>query len=166
MRLFLGSGANWALIVRVKGEGGINSHGKALLGKRLRVSLGNYPQMSLQAARAQANHLIEQAKLSVNPKLALAQSATAYTLTVRTLSEKYLKDYIHSKDLDSVRNYEIALATHINPLIGDKLAELVTREEAREVVNAARLKRPRPKGQKGGALGGIEAARTTMSVLR
>jgi integrase len=42
----------------------------------------------------------------------------------------------------------------------------VTREDAREVMNAARVKRPRPKGQKGGQLGGIEAARTTMSVLR
>lgn len=166
LRLFPGGGANWALIVRVRGEGGVNQHGKPLLGKRLRVSLGNYPQVSLQAARAQANHVLEQARCGINPKLALAQSATAYTMTVRQLSEKYLKDYVHSKELDSARNYEIAFDTHINPILGDKLAELVTREDARDVMNAARVKRPRPKGQKGGQLGGIEAARTTMSVLR
>lgn len=166
MRLFPGGAANWTLALRVVGEGGVNAHGKRLLGRKIRVSLGNYPQVSLSAARAQANHLIEQAKLGLNPKMALARSATAYTLTVRQLSEKYLKDYVHSKALDSVKNYELAFSTHINPTIGDKLAELVTREEAREVMNVARVKRPRPKGQKGGALGGIEAARTTMSVLR
>jgi integrase len=167
VRLFPGGGANWALIVRVKGEGGVNRHGKPLLGKRLRVSLGKYPQVSLQAARAQANHLLEEAKRGINPKTSLAQSATAYSLTVRQLSEKYLKDYVHSKDLDSAKNYEIAFGTHINPLVGDKLAELVTREEAREVMSAARVKRARAKGGRGGPrIGGIEAARTTMSVLR
>lgn len=166
VRLFPGGAANWALIVRVKGEGGVNEHGKPLLGKRMRVSLGNYPQVSVQAARAQANHILDEAKRGINPKLAMAQSATAYTLTVRQLSEKYLTDYVHSRSLDSAKNYENAFKTHINPLIGDKLAELLTREEAREVMNAARVKRPRPKGQKGGALGGVEAARSTTSVLR
>ena len=166
VRFFPGGAANWTLALRVVGEGGVNAHGKRLLGRKIRVSLGNYPQISLQAARAQANHLIEQAKRGINPKIELAQSATAFTMTVRQLSARYLKDYVHSKALDSTKNYEIAFSTHINPNIGDKLAELVTREDARDVMSAARVKRPRPKGQKGGPLGGIEAARTAMSVLR
>lgn len=166
IRLFPAGAANWTLVLRVTGEGGVNPHGKRLLGRKIRVSLGNYPHVGLQAARAQANHLLDQAKLGINPKIAMAQSATAYSMTVRQLSEKYLKDYVYSKELDSTKNYEMAFGTHITPIIGDKLAELVTREEAREVMNAARVKRPRPKGQKGGQLGGVEAARTTMSVLR
>lgn len=166
VRLFPGGAANWTLALRVVGEGGVNAHGKKLLGRKIRISLGNYPQICLPAARAQANHLIEQAKLGINPKIALGQSATAYSLTVRNLSEKYLQDYVHSRELDSAKNYESAFETHINPRIGDKLAELLSREEVREVMNAARSKRPRSKGQKGGQLGGVEAARTTMSVLR
>lgn len=166
VRLFPGGAANWTLALRVVGEGGVNAHGKRLLGRKIRISLGNYPQISLPAARAQANHLIEQAKHGVNPKIAFGQSATAYSLTVKKLSEKYLKDYVHSRELDSAKNYESAFETHINPRLGDKLAELVSREDVREVMNAARAKRPRPKGVKGGPLGGVEAARTTMSVLR
>jgi integrase len=166
VRFFPGGAANWTLALRVVGEGGVNVHGKRLLGRKIRVSLGNYPQMSLQAARAQANHLLDQAKLGINPKVALAQSATAYTLTVRELSKKYLKDYVRSKDPDSAKNYENAFDTHINPVAGDKLAELLTREDARAIMNAARAKRPRPKGVRGGDLGGVEAARSTMSVLR
>jgi integrase len=166
VRLFPGGAANWALIVRVKGEGGVNRHGKPLLGRRARVSLGNYPEISLQAARARANHLLDEARRGINPKTALGQSATAYSLTVRKLSEKYLNDYVRSRELDSIKNYTNAFDTHINSHIGDNLAELLSREEVREVMNAARVKRPRPKGQKGGQLGGVEAARTTMSVLR
>jgi integrase len=166
VRLFPGGAANWTLALRVVGEGGINAHGKRLLGRKIRISLGNYPQISLPAARAQANYLIEQAKHGINPKVALGQSSTAYSLTVRKLSEKYLKDYVHSRELDSAKNYESAFDTHINPRLGDKLAELVSREDVREVMNAARAKRPRPKGLRGGQLGGVEAARTTMSVLR
>ncbi len=116
--------------------------------------------------RARANHLLDEARRGINPKTALGQSATAYSLTVRKLSEKYLKDYVRSRKLDSVKNYTNAFDTHINAHIGDKLAELLSREEVREVMNAARVKRLRPKGQKGGQLGGVEAARTTMSVLR
>jgi integrase len=41
-----------------------------------------------------------------------------------------------------------------------------TREQVRAVMEAARLKRPRPKGQRGGEIGGVEAARTAMGVLR
>ena len=166
VRLFPGGAANWALIVRVKGEGGVNRHGKALLGRRVRVSLGNYPDVGLQAARARANHLLDEARQGINPKISLGQSATAYSLTVRKLSEKYLQDYVHSRELDSARNYESAFETHINPRLGDKLAELVSREDVRDVMNAARAKRPRPKGVRGGQIGGVEAARTTMSVLR
>jgi integrase len=166
IRLFAAGAANWTLILRVTGEGGVNANGKQLLGRKIRVSLGNYPQVSLQAARAQANHLLEEAKRGINPKIALAQSATAYGLTIRQLAAKYLKDYVHSKGLDSAVRYELALTTHIIPALGDKLAELVTREDAREVMNAARIKRPRPKGVSGGQLGGIEAARTSVAVLR
>lgn len=52
IRLFPGGAANWTLLVRVAGEGGVNRHGKRLLGKKVRVSLGNYPTVTLQGARA------------------------------------------------------------------------------------------------------------------
>jgi integrase len=166
VRLGTGGAANWSLLVRVTGEGGVKLTGKQLLGCKYRVNLGGYPEVGLAAARTLAISLIDQAKRGVNPKAAMAQSATAGGLTVRALSEKYLKDYVRSRQLDSIKNYELAFSTHINPIVGDKLAELLTREDARDVMNTAREKRARPKAQRGGSIGGIEAARTAMSVLR
>lgn len=166
IRLGTGGAANWSLLLRVAGEGGVKATGKLILGRKHRVNLGGYPEMGLAAARTLALSLLEQAKRGINPKTAMSLSATAGGLTVRALSEKYLKDYVHSRQLDSVKNYELAFSTHINPAVGDQLAELLTREEVRDVMNAAREKRPRPNGQRGGPIGGVEAARTAMSVLR
>jgi len=68
----------------------------------------HYPEVGLQAARARANHLLDEARQGINPKISLGQSATAYSLTVRKLSERYLQDYVHSRSLDSAKNYETA----------------------------------------------------------
>jgi integrase len=166
VRLGTGGAANWSLLIRVAGEGGVRQTGRKLLGPKHRVNLGRYPEVGLAEARTLAIGLIEQAKRGVNPRAAMAQNATAGGLTVRALSEKYLQDYVRSRELDSIKNYELAFSTHIIPHVGDRLAELLTREDARAFMNAARVKRRRPKGQRGGPIGGVEAARTAMSVLR
>jgi hypothetical protein len=150
IRLFPGGAANWSFLVRVAGEGGVNNHGKRLLGKKHRISLGNYPEVSLQAARARANHMADQAKHGVNPKDLLKECATAGSLTVADLSKEFLKHYVYSKELDSASKYEIAFSTHINPKVGERLAELLTREEVRSVMEAARIKRHRARGARRG----------------
>lgn len=166
IRLFPGGAANWTFLIRVTGEGGVNAHGKRLLGKKIRISLGNYPEITLQAARAQANHLADQAKQGTNPKDVLREAATAGSATIAAFSKEFLKQYVYSKELDSAVKYENAFNTHIIPKVGHRLAELLTREEVRAVMEAARLKRKRPPGERGGGIGGVEAARTAMGVLR
>src|ERR1700688_1856986 len=167
IRLFPGGAANWSFLVRVTGEGGVNKNGKRLLGKKIRISLGNYPEVTLQAARARANNMADQAKHGVNPKDLFKESATAGSLTVADLSKDFLEQYVHSKELDSAPKYDIAFSTHINPKIGERLAELLTREEVRSVMEAARIKRFRTTpGERGRGIGGVEAARTAMGVLR
>jgi integrase len=160
-----GSGS-WSLLFRVVGEGGSTRTGRKLLGKKDRLPLGQYPAVSLEEARAAANTALDQAKKGINPKEARAASATAGGLTVRQFAEKFLKDYVHSKELDSTAKYELAFNTHIVPQVGEHLAELLTREQVRGVMDAARVKRKRPDGQRGGLIGGVEAARTAMSVIR
>lgn len=160
-----GSGS-WSLRYRVVGEGGSTPTGRKLRGKKDRLPLGHYPAVSLEEAREAANAALGQAKKGINPKEALAANATAGGLTVRQFAEKFLRDYVHSKELDSTAKYELAFNTHILPHIGEHLAELLTREQVRGVMDAARVKRPRAEGQRGGMIGGIEAARTAMSVIR
>ena len=93
-------------------------------------------------------------------------AATAGGLTVEVLAKCFMEQYVCSKELDSTWLYQSAINTHINPKIGRESVELLTREDVRKVMDAARVKRPRPAGQRGAPIGGVEAARTSMSVLR
>lgn len=166
VRFGRGDTATWSLQVRVSGEGGVSPRGHRLKGRKYRLTLGTYPQMSIEAARAKANELRDQAKTGESPVAALADGATAGGPTIRDLSETFLKEYVRSRELDSESKYQMAFDTHINPVVGDQLAELLTREQARKVMEAARVKRKRSEGERGGAIGGVEAARTVMGVLR
>jgi len=166
VRLGTGGAANWSLLIRVAGEGGVKASGKLLLGPKYRVNLGRYPEVSISEARAKAMSLLEQAKRGVNPREALNPTPTAGGLTVENLAQEFLKQYVYSRELDSARKYEVAFDTHINPRIGRQPAERLTREQVRAVMEAARVKRERPKGERGGPIGGVEAARTAMGVLR
>lgn len=166
VRLFPGGGSNWTLFLRVAGEGGVNEHGRPLVGRKHRVSLGSYPTVSIQAARAKANNILEQAKQGINPKAVTQSAATAGGMTVEALSKEFMTEHVYSRNLDSSHLYANAFKIHINPQIGERLADLVTREEVRAVMDKARIKRRRPSGERGPPIGGVEAARTTISVLR
>jgi hypothetical protein len=70
------------------------------------------------------------------------------------------------KELRSVVNYERALTVHVYPRIGDKLADLLTREMMREMLKAILIKQPRGQGSRDRPRGGKEAARTVLTVVR
>ena len=166
IRMGAGRTATWSLLLRVSGEGGTTARGNLRCGRKHRLTLGTYPALSLEAARAKANQILDDAKRGTNPVVAMREAATVGGLTVAQLSERFLRDYVDSKQLRSALKYKLAFVTHINPLIGDVIAELVSREQVREVMQEARKRRPRPSGERGGRIGGTEAARTTVSVLR
>jgi integrase len=122
--------------------------------------------VSILSARAKAIDLTDQAKRGINPKDVMIQNGSASVLTVEELSKDFLTNYVDSKALDSASKYRSAFNTHINPKVGDRLAEQLPREAVRTVMDAARVKRKRPKGQRGGDIGGVEAARSAVGVLR
>jgi integrase len=166
LRLYASGNATWTHIFRVTGEGGTNKHGKALLGKRYRLGLGAYPAVSLEAARAKASAYNEQAKRGINPKQALAANATAGGFAIEQLSALFMEEYVRSRQLDSAALYENAFKVHIVPIVGRDLAELLSREDVRKVMNVARVKRARGGGGHGAVIGGVEASRTAMRVFR
>jgi integrase len=158
--------ATWSLIFRVVGEGGVTSRGHALKGSRRRISLGNYPEVSLERARAKANEALDQAKRGQCPTDQLERVATAGGLTVEGLAEKFLSEYVRPKELRAVRKYEMAISVHIVPELGRVLADVLTRDQVRGLMKKAAVRRPRGVGPKDRPRGGREAARSVMGVLR
>jgi integrase len=156
----------WTLRLRVKGEGGVSARGHQRNGKLYRVTLGEYPAVSLEAARSTANTYLDQAKRGINPQRALAAKATAGGLTVKQLGETFLEDYVRMRELRSFKKYDSAITVHIVPHLGDVLADLLSREEVRSTVKKVMVTQPRGTGPRDRIRGGKEAARTMVAVLR
>jgi len=158
--------ATWSLVVRVTGDGGVTRRGHSKKGKRVRVTLGEYPKTTLEAARSLANAYLDQAKKGVSPARALEDSATAGGLTVKALSERFFSDFVQLKELCASLKYAGALRVHVVPRIGDVLADTLSREQVRELLRKVMIRVPRKNGPRDRRRGGKEAARTVLAVLR
>jgi integrase len=158
--------ASWSLTVRVAGEGGVSARGFKKKGKRSRLSLGEYPTVSLQSARAAANAYLDQAARGESPVVKLELAATTGGLTVRALGEKFLTDYVETKELRALLKYGGALRVHVFPRVGDELAETLSRAKVRDLLKEVMVKQPRGNAPRDRPRGGKEAARTVVAVVR
>ena len=156
----------WTLRLRVKGEGGVSDRGQKKNGKLQRVTLGEYPEITLDAARGLASTYLDQARRGISPVKALEAAATAGGLTVAQLAQTFIDDYAKMREFRALRKYEQAIAVHIVPHLGGVLADELTREQVREAMKKVMVKRPRGAGARDRPRGGKEAARTMLSVLR
>src|SRR5438105_2641340 len=70
----------WTLALRVKGEGGVSARGAQLKGRKQRITLGEYPAVTLEAARATANRCLDgqrKAPVRSRPSSPLRQPAAS-----------------------------------------------------------------------------------------
>jgi len=166
LRLGRTRGATWSLQFRVAGEGAVTNRGHILKGRKRRITLGSYPEVSLEAARAKANQFLDRAKRGECPIAALEQAATAAGLTVGALAEKFVSDYVRMKELRALLKYEGAIRIHIVPAVGNVLADALSREQVRGLMKKVIVRLPRGKGSRDRPRGGKEAARSVVAVLR
>lgn len=158
-------GATWSLMIRVFGEGGITDRGHGLMGPKRRLTLGPYPQVSLHAARAKASAYIDQARRGESPVEALERVATG-RLTVEGLAEKFLTDYVYLKQLRAASRYEMAIRAHIIGGVGRVVADMLTRDQVRDLMKEVMVQVPSTGRGKSRRRGGTEAARSVVAVLR
>jgi integrase len=130
------------------------------------VTLGEYPALTLEAARATASAYLDQARRGVHPVKALEAVATIGGLTVAQLSKVFIDEYGRVRELRALRKYEQAIDVHIVPHLGDILVDRLTREDVRGAMNKVMVKKPRGDGPKDRPRGGKEAARILVTVLR
>ena len=156
----------WSLRLRVKGEGGVSKRGRKRNGKSHRVTLGEYPAVTLEAARSTANAYLDQAKRGVSPVAALESAATAGGLTVQELATIFMEDYAKMRGLRSLKKYYQAIDVHIVPRLGEVIADLLTRDQLRAEVRKVMVKQSPGQVPRARLRGGPEAARTMIAVLR
>jgi integrase len=167
LRIGSQNSATWTLLLRVTGEGGSSERGSQRIGRRYRVTLGKYPFVGIEAARAKATDYLHRSKGGNNPVKELEKAATAKGLTIEALAHRYVTEYVHSRQLRSAPRIESALKVHIIPSIGGELVDRLNRENVRELLGKARVHdKNRHTGRGRRSQGGVEAARTAIVVLR
>lgn len=87
-----------------------------------------YPTVSLEDARALANHYIGQANRGSGPIGALERAGTTGGLTIEGLSKRFFADYVQMKELRAVAKYAGSITVHIVPRLDSILADLVCRQ--------------------------------------
>ncbi len=158
--------ATWSMRLRVVGQGGVTARGRQKAGDKVRITLGEYPAMSIEAARSLANTYLDQAKRGVSPVVALEAAATAGGFTIEALCQRFLEDYVQVKHLRAQYRITGAMTVHIIPRIGGHLADTLTRDQVRNLMKQLMVRTKRGVGPYSRPRGGTEAARSTLSVLR
>ena len=119
----------WTLRYTVKGRGGVTERGKKLAGRKFyRITLGEYPAISLLKARAQAATMLADADNGINPIERLESAATVRRGTIAELSESFLEHHCRGR-LQSAGKAEWIMRDYVNPRFGDYAPKQVTRRD-------------------------------------
>jgi integrase len=106
-----------------------------LNGKREKVVIGRYPEISLKEARAERDGMAAKVRAGVSPFLErkLARSGLSTNPTVRDFGERYYKEQVLRtwKDPSGIRRY---LDKEIYPSLGDKRLMDVTAMDVQKLV--------------------------------
>ncbi|MBI1361753.1 MAG: DUF4102 domain-containing protein [Alphaproteobacteria bacterium] len=119
----------WTLRYTVTGRGGVTERGKQLAGRKFyRISLGEYPAVSLLKARALAANMLADADNGVDPVERLESVATVRRGTIAELSEAFLEHHCRGR-LRSADKAEWVMRDYVVPKFGDCAPKQVTRRD-------------------------------------
>jgi integrase len=89
--------------------------------RRQKISMGDFPIMSVEEARDKSQELLKSAAEGNNPiTQKRAESGPALSATIKDLYEKYMDEHAIHKKASSVRNDVVYWKKHILPKIGNK----------------------------------------------
>jgi integrase len=119
----------WTLRYTVSGQGGVTERGKKLAGRKFyRITLGEYPAVSLLKARALAANILTDADNGIDPIERLEKAATARRGTIAELAEEFLENHCRGR-LQSAGKAEWIMRDYVIPRFGNHAPKQVTRRD-------------------------------------
>lgn len=131
----------WALECRVRGAGEYLTSGKRAAGAKRRITLGEYPSMSIADARAKAAGMLALARRGEDPAPAPAPPP-AKEMTVKDLITRYADQHLH-RNLRSGAMVHQLLSAHVEPVWGTRPVSEIRRGDLVRLLEATRVKKPR-----------------------
>lgn len=136
------------VIVRPSGRKSFYAFYRLRNHKQQTVKLGDFPAMTVEAAREKYKELTGQAFDGLDPVAIIRERAMdaddlAKSATVRDLHDKYMAEHAIHKKASSVQNDVGYWKNHILPYIGDKQVRRVTRGDISYIHNTIAQKKNR-----------------------
>ena len=130
----------WAVSFRVHGAGDSNgTRVQKLASEKRRLTLGEYPTVSLAEAREKALHAKRLARAGLSPSMSLALSPPAVS-TVNSLFERYEAEYL-DRNHRAGTSVGSVLQRHVLPAIGERELHSIDRRDLISLLEVVRIPR-------------------------
>lgn len=126
---------SWSYLYKVPGEGGLTRTGKPRKGRQHRMTLGNYPMVSLGEAREKVRDLKTSVGQGVDPRVeAMVLAKSKADNTVDLVGQRMYQRVLDEGVLKRPDKIESALRLYIYPHLGQKPISEVTRGDVKALI--------------------------------
>ena len=126
---------SFSVIYKVPGEGGVSAHGRLLVSKQHRVTLGRTPPLRLTKAREQAQQILRSATEGRDPRIeGRNKNVIRHTNTFKAVFERFIAQEI-KPSVRSWKTVERVLRLHVLPVWSDKLTQDIRRSDVHELID-------------------------------
>ncbi len=130
--------ATFAVWCRVRGAGSAAGERVArLAGDKRRITIGEYPTVSLAEARERAAKIRRQARAGVDPTVATGDAAQGGP-TVAALIDRYAVEHLR-RNLRTAKKIEQVLRLHVGTAWGDRAVASLTRADLKSLLEKVRV---------------------------
>lgn len=122
-------------IFRVLGDGDVNENGKLMRGKQQRITLGTYPEISIDEARQETLLIRSKASKGIDPRLEMrAGNLLRISNSVEIVAQEFIEKYAKTHTV-AWRNAERAYLNYVIPYIGKRPIESITRSDIHKLLD-------------------------------
>ena len=144
LRITPNEAKSFSVIYKVPGEGGVSPHGRLLVSKQHRVTLGRTPPLRLTKARAQAQEILRSATEGRDPRNERrTEHLVRHSNPFETVFDRFIAQEI-KPSVKSWRTVERVLRLHVLPVWKGKVTRDIRRSDVYELIDGlvARDKAP------------------------
>jgi len=135
LRITPNQAKSFSVIYKVPGEGGISPHGRLLVSKQHRVTLGKTPPLRLMTARQQAQEILRSATEGRDPRVERRnKNVIRHSNTFETTFARFMAQEI-KPSVRSWKTVDRVLRLHVLPAWRDKLTQEIRRSDVHELID-------------------------------
>lgn len=126
---------SFSVVYKVPGEGGVSPDGRPLVGRQHRITLGQWPRLTVSEARKRATEMLADVAHGLDPRAQLRQdNLVRHANTVASVTERFIE--LEAKpNVRSWRNAERVLRLHVVSRWGDRPARDIRRAEVHALLD-------------------------------